>query len=58
MDWLRYSGIWLTLVLNPLHWRIGKVDYGLGLLDGPNKKEFAYQVLFLTVRVVLDNGDW
>ena len=58
MNWLRYSGLWLTLVVNPFHWRIGPVDHGLGWLDGPCKREFSFQLLFLTVRIVLDNGNW
>ncbi len=58
MDWLRYSGIWLTFIFNPFHWRIGPVEYDQALLDGPCKKEFSFQFLFLTIRVVIDNGSW
>jgi hypothetical protein len=57
MNWLRYSGIWVTLVGNPYHWRIGLVKES-NVWDEPNRKEFAGQLAFLTIRIVLDNGKW
>lgn len=57
MDWLRYSGIWLTLVFNPFHWRIGLIK-DTHWAPAPNRTEVAFQFLFLTLRIVLDNGDW
>lgn len=55
MNWLRYSGIWLTLVLNPLHWQwqwLTKHE------TWPDTTEYSIQFLFLSIRVVLDNGNW
>ena len=57
MDWLRYSGIWLTLVFNPFHWRIGLIK-DMHWAPSPNRTEVAFQFLFLTLRIVIDNGDW
>lgn len=56
MDWLRYSGIWLTFIFNPFHWRISTIKDNF--LPGPNRKEVTFQLLFVSVRIVLDNGDW
>jgi hypothetical protein len=59
MDWFRYSGIWLTLVFNPCHWRISYcIDPTKAEWPCPSRKEVEVQFLFLTLRIVIDNGDW
>jgi hypothetical protein len=58
MNWLRYSGIWITFILNPLHWRIGTVNDTIWDYSTPNRKEMAFQLLFLTIRIVIDDGSW
>jgi hypothetical protein len=58
MNWLRYSGIWITLVGNPYHWRIsfsGQTDL---VWAGPDTKEYAIQLVCVSVRVVIDNGQY
>jgi hypothetical protein len=58
MNWLRYSGIWVTLICNPYHWRVsfnGKAD---PIWNGPNTKEYVIQFVFVSVRVVVDNGQY
>jgi|688.fasta_scaffold59420_6 hypothetical protein len=54
MKWLKYSGVFLTLAVNPFHWRIG-LDWGKDELNGWTLK---LNFLPLGVHVVIDNGDW
>ena len=58
MNWLRYSGIWITLICNPYHWRISYYRNCDNEFPGPNRLSRTLQVGFLTVRIVIDNGDW
>lgn len=55
MNWLRYSGIWLTLVLNPFHWQLRWFERDEQL---PGTTEYSSQFLMLSIRIVVDNGDW
>jgi hypothetical protein len=54
MNWLRYSGIWVTLICNPYHWRVSFSNQS----DWPDTKEYVLQVVFVSVRVVIDNGQY
>ena len=53
LDYLKYSGVWVTFAVNPYHWKISyhNEDYGKNLLHcvtfGP-----------ITIRGILDNGQW
>jgi hypothetical protein len=58
MDWLRYSGMWITLVVNPLHWRFSFSFKSDDVYLSPNLKEISTQLAFLSLRLVIDNGDW
>lgn len=57
MKWLKYSGMFITIVVNPFHWRLG-MSYGKDDLCGPNSWTGKVDLLFLGVHVVWDNGDW
>jgi hypothetical protein len=57
MKWLKYSGIFITIVVNPFHWRLG-LDYGKDELCGPQSWTGKLNLLFLGVHVVFDDGDW
>jgi hypothetical protein len=57
MNWLRYSGIWITLVGNPYHWRVGFNDIDT-IWSGPDCHEYSLQLLMISVRVVIDNGQY
>lgn len=57
MNWLKYSGVWISLALNPYHWRI-KFEY-----NGPNDMDPAMHAVYatvgpLTVRIVIDDGSY
>jgi hypothetical protein len=58
MDWLRYSGIWISLVVNPFHWRFSFDNKPDTLLSAPNMRQCQIQIAFIAVRLVVDNGDW
>jgi hypothetical protein len=55
MNWIRYSGVWLTLILNPFHWRLQWFKRNEFWHD---TKEYTSQFLFLSIRVVVDDGSW
>ncbi len=56
MKWLWYSGVWITLIVNPFHWdfrwEVIK-DEELGRID-----TLELQFLCINIRVILDDGKW
>jgi hypothetical protein len=57
IKWLKYSGIWFTLVLNPYHWRV-TFNY-----EGPNDMDPAMHNSVLSLgpvnmRIVIDDGSY
>jgi hypothetical protein len=59
MEWLKYSGLWITLIFNPFHWRLSYcVDPAKNEWPAPSRREIAVQIFMLTIRLVIDNGDW
>jgi len=58
MNWLRYSGIWVTLICNPYHWQVSFSTQPDPIWNDLNTKEYVLQFLFVSVRVVIDNGKY
>lgn len=64
MGWLNYSGLWINLVFNPLHWIFELEFGGLGLRPWMNDEEdtewFWCHMLFgpINFRIVIDNGKY
>ena len=60
MNWIRYSGVSVCLHLNPLHWKIWFWFRNETNAEwpGPNERTYAFGLLFLTVRVWIDDGSW
>lgn len=56
MNWLKYSGINITLKLNPFHWRIS-CDY-LKTNEAWEQDAFILELLPITIRVWIDDGNW
>jgi hypothetical protein len=56
MNWLKYSGIWITLVCNPYHWRVSFSNESDSVWQDPDSTEYVLQLVFVSVRVVIDNG--
>jgi hypothetical protein len=60
MNWLKYSGCIITIVLNPHQWR-WVPQGGREFIDewaGPNQKNWRAGWLFVTVRFWIDDGSW
>lgn len=51
MNWLKYSGIWIGIVLNPYHWRL-KWEH-----DSEQVFENCLYVGPVWIRVIFDNGE-
>jgi hypothetical protein len=60
LKWLRYSGMSVTITVNPLHWRrVPRI--GPTFIDewvGPHERAYIASWLFLTVRIWIDDGSW
>ena len=56
MNWLKYSGIWVTLVCNPYHWRVSFRNESDSAW--PDTTEYVVQLVCVSVRVVVDNGSY
>lgn len=56
MNWLRYSGIWITFILNPLHWQICFHTETTPL--SPKLTEYSLQIAFISIKFVVDDGSW
>lgn len=54
MNWLKYSGVFLTFAVNPFHWRLG-FEYGK---DELNAWSLKLNLLPLGVHIVVDDGSW
>lgn len=57
IKYLKYSGINITLKLNPYHWRLA---FSKGSEVDEWEVEHSYIIEFfpITIRLWLDNGDW
>jgi len=60
IDWIRYSGVSISLHLNPLHWKVLPWfrDETNQEWPSPNERTWAVGFLFLTIRVWIDDGSW
>ena len=59
INWLRYSGISVTISLNPLWWRLlpwWRRD--TNEWAGPHEWTGSCGFLFLTIRIWIDDGSW
>lgn len=57
LDYLKFSGVWISFAINPYHWRLAY------RFDRPNDTDPAlYQCNItlgpLSVRAILDDGSW
>lgn len=60
MNWLRHSGVLITLTLNPFQWRWRPRAYKENNREWPEGLLRSYRVawLFLNIRLWIDNGSW
>lgn len=52
MNWIKYSGVWFGIVVNPFHWQFGWKRSNDAVFEN------AIHVGPVWIRVVLDNGQW
>ena len=52
MSWLKYSGIWAGLVVNPYHWRLKWESSDARVFEN------CIYVGPVWIRVIIDNGKW
>lgn len=56
-NYLKYSGVWAGIVLNPYHWEVNFVAITPTDLD-PGQRGFFVSIGPIWVRGILDNGSW
>lgn len=57
INYLKYSGIWIGLIVNPYHWRLAWVRESK---EWPDEYMFENCVYIgpLYIRVIIDDGSW
>jgi len=53
LRYLKYSGIWLGLAINPYHWR---VSWRCTAGGGPEENIINFGPFW--IRVIIDDGEW
>jgi hypothetical protein len=56
LNYCKYSGIWIGLVINPFHWRFGFVK-GSDIWNNP-VFENCLHLGPIWLRVIVDDGRW
>jgi hypothetical protein len=56
IDYLKYSGIWIGLVINPFHWRFGFVRGSDTWIDPIYENCLHLGPVWL--RIIIDDGRW
>ena len=56
-NYLKYSGIWMGLVINPYHWELKFQKYHPDELN-PNMYGVYYCIGPIWIRLIIDNGSW
>ena len=55
LNYLKYSGVWIGIVLNPYHWRFGFLKESL-------YDDYVFENCFsfgpVWIRVIIDDGRW
>jgi hypothetical protein len=55
--YVKYSGIWISVALNPFHWRLAFEFMHPDELN-PNMRGIFISLLPISLRVVIDDGSW
>lgn len=58
LKYLKYSGIWFGVVVNPYHWRFGFSKDTFGVNYGDYIFENCLHVGPVWIRVIIDDGRW
>jgi len=57
LNYCKYSGIWISFVLNPWHWRL-TFDYKKPDDMDPALYAVNFSIGPITVKAALDDGSW
>lgn len=57
LNYLKYSGIWIGVVINPYHWRFG-LKQGSGSAWEEYLFDNALHLGPVWIRVIIDDGSW
>jgi hypothetical protein len=52
LKYLKYSGVWIGIVINPFHWQFGWYSGEEGLFDN------AVHLGLIWIRIIIDDGNW
>jgi hypothetical protein len=55
-NYLRYSGVSVSITINPFHWNV--IPRYFVSNEWPNENTKAVSWLFLTIRFWIDDGSW
>ena len=56
INYLKYSGINIILKLNPYHWRLSCSFFKTN--EAWEQDAFILEILPITIRIWIDNGEW
>jgi len=56
-NYLKYSGVWISFAINPYHWRLSFEFMHPDDLN-PNMRGVFVSLLFISIRMVIDDGSW
>jgi len=57
LNYLKFSGVWVSFALNPYHWRMA---FGLDKPDDLEPARYAFHLTIgpISIRIVGDDGSW
>jgi hypothetical protein len=55
--YIRYSGIWVSVAINPCHWRVSFEFMHPDELN-PNMRGVFISLLPISLRIIVDDGSW
>jgi hypothetical protein len=56
LNYLKYSGLYVTIKFNPYHWRLA-ANY-LATNEAWEQDALVIEILPITVRLWIDDGEW
>jgi len=57
INWLKYSGVWCTIILNPFHWSFSWEVVKQDPLN-PKMTQLDFKLGPVRLLIVFDNGEW
>lgn len=57
VKWLRYSGVWVTFILNPLHWQLKSETFDGDNLN-PKLLGLVINIGPIVTKIIIDDGSY